>query len=123
MPNIKSSIRSVKTDAERRAKNAPIKAAIRNAARKVVAVTETGSPEEAKATFATATGLIDKASRKGIIHKNAANRKKSRLAKKSQCYGLISTAIKACSFEQAFYFLQNTLYLILIKAFVILFLL
>ena len=35
MPNIKSSIRSVKTDAERRAKNAPIKAAIRNAARKV----------------------------------------------------------------------------------------
>ena len=82
MPNIKSSIRSVKTDAERRAKNAPIKAAIRNAARKVVAVTETGSPEEAKATFATATGLIDKASRKGISHKNAANRKKSRLAKK-----------------------------------------
>jgi small subunit ribosomal protein S20 len=77
LPNIKSSIRSVKTDAERRAKNAPIKAAIRNAARKVVAVTETGSP-----TFATATGLIDKASRKGIIHKNAANRKKSRLAKK-----------------------------------------
>ena len=60
MPNIKSSIRSVKTDAERRAKNAPIKAAIRNAARKVVAVTETGSPEEAKATFATATGLIAK---------------------------------------------------------------
>ena len=38
MPNIKSSIRSVKTDAERRAKNAPIKAAIRNAARKVVAL-------------------------------------------------------------------------------------
>ena len=103
MPNIKSSIRSVKTDAERRAKNAPIKAAIRNAARKVVAVTETGSPEEAKATFATATGLIDKASRKGIIHKNAANRKNQDLLK-SQCYGLISTAIKACSFEQAFIF-------------------
>jgi len=52
LPNIKSSIRSVKTDAERRAKNAPIKAALRNAARK------------------------------GIIHKNAAARKKSRLAKK-----------------------------------------
>ena len=51
MPNIKSSIRSVKTDAERRAKNAPIKAAIRNVARKVVAVTMTGSQEEAQATF------------------------------------------------------------------------
>ena len=68
MPNIKSSIRSVKTDAERRAKNAPVKAAIRNIARKVVALTETGTQEDAKAT--------------GIIHKNAANRRKSRLAKK-----------------------------------------
>lgn len=82
MPNIKSSIRSVKTDAERRAKNAPIKAALRNASRKVVALTETGAQEDAKATLATASGLIDKAARKGIIHKNTAARKKSRLAKK-----------------------------------------
>lgn len=82
MPNIKSSIRSVKTDAERRAKNTPIKAALRNASRKVVALTETGAQEDAKATLATASGLIDKAARKGIIHKNAAARKKSRLAKK-----------------------------------------
>lgn len=82
MPNIKSSIRSVKTDAERRAKNGPIKAAMRNAARKVVAVAETGTKEEAQATFVTASGLIDKAARKGIIHKNAAARHKSRLAKK-----------------------------------------
>lgn len=82
MPNIKSSIRSVKTGAERRAKNAPIKAALRNASRKVVALTETGAQEDAKATLATASGLIDKAARKGIIHKNAAARKKSRLAKK-----------------------------------------
>ena len=36
MPNIKSSIRSVKTDAERRAKNAAVKSQIRTAARKTV---------------------------------------------------------------------------------------
>ena len=82
MPNIKSSIRSVKTDAERRAKNAPIKAALRNAARKVEAQAATGAKEDAQATMAAATGLLDKAARKGIIHKNAAARKKSRLAKK-----------------------------------------
>ena len=82
MPNIKSSIRSVKTDAERRAKNAPIKAALRNASRKVVAVAETGTKEVAQTTFVHATGLLDKAARKGIIHKNAAARKKSRLAKR-----------------------------------------
>ena len=78
MPNIKSSIRSVKTDAERRAKNAPIKAALRNASRKVEALTKTGAKEDAQATMATASGLLDKA----IIHKNAAARKKSRLAKR-----------------------------------------
>ena len=82
MPNIKSSIRSVKTDAERRAKNAPIKAALRNAARKVEALAANGAKEDAQATMAAATGLLDKAARKGIIHKNAAARKKSRLAKR-----------------------------------------
>ena len=82
MPNIKSSIRSVKTDAERRAKNAPVKAAVRNASRKVVALTETAAKEDAQATLAVASGLLDKTARKGIIHKNAAARKKSRLAKK-----------------------------------------
>jgi small subunit ribosomal protein S20 len=87
LPNIKSSIRSVKTDAERRAKNAPMKAALRNASRKVVALTEAGAQEDAKVTFATASGLIDKAARKGIIHKNAAARKKSRLAKKINAMG------------------------------------
>ncbi|MEG1345722.1 MAG: 30S ribosomal protein S20 [Acidaminococcaceae bacterium] len=81
LPNIKSSIRSVKTDAERRAKNAPIKAALRIASRKVVAISEAGAQEEAQATLVAATGLLDKAARKGIIHKNAAARKKSRLAK------------------------------------------
>ncbi len=82
MPNIKSSVRSVKSDAERRARNSMAKSALRNASRKVLALTENGTKEEAQLTFATATGLIDKAARKGIIHKNTAARKKSRLAKK-----------------------------------------
>ncbi len=82
MPNIKSSIRSVKTDAERRAANSATKSEMRNAARKVVALSETGAKAEAQATLVTASGLLDKAARKGIIHKNAAARKKSRLAKK-----------------------------------------
>ena len=82
MPNIKSSIRSVKTDAERRAANSATKSEMRNAARKVVDLSETGAKAEAQATLVTASGLLDKAARKGIIHKNAAARKKSRLAKK-----------------------------------------
>ena len=79
MPNIKSSIRSVKTDAERRAKNAPVKAAIRNIARKVVALTETGTQEDAKATYVTASGLIDKAARTLQTAENPDLQKKSML--------------------------------------------
>ena len=82
MPNIKSSVRSVKTDAERRAKNAPVKSALRGASRKVVELAAGGAKEEAQAKLVVASSLIDKAARKGVIHKNAAARKKSRLAKK-----------------------------------------
>ena len=51
MPNIKSSIRSVKTDAERRAKNAQVKSQVRTATRKTVEAVAAGQAEEAKAAF------------------------------------------------------------------------
>ncbi len=82
MPNIKSSIRSVKSDALRKAANSAAKSRVRNAARKVEASVAAGAKEEAAAKLVTATSLLDKVARKGIIHKNAAARKKSRLAKK-----------------------------------------
>ena len=46
MPNIKSSIRSVKTDAERRAKNAAVKSQIRTASRKTVEAVQAGAVED-----------------------------------------------------------------------------
>lgn len=82
MPNIKSSVRSVKTDAERRAKNAAVKSAVRTAARKVMEAIEAGKAEEAKALLVQASKTIDTAAAKGVFHKNAASRKKSRLARK-----------------------------------------
>ena len=51
MPNIKSSIRSVKTDAERRAKNAAEKSAVRTAAKKVEAQVAEGQKAEAEVTL------------------------------------------------------------------------
>lgn len=82
MPNIKSSIRSVKTDAERRAKNAQVKSQIRTATRKTVEAVAAGQAEEAKAAFIKATSVIDKAANKGVLHKNTAARKKANLAAK-----------------------------------------
>ena len=82
MPNIKSSIRSVKTDAERRAKNAQVKSQVRTATRKTVEAVAAGQAEEAKAAFIKATSIIDKAANKGVLHKNTAARKKANLAAK-----------------------------------------
>ncbi|HWR30404.1 MAG TPA: 30S ribosomal protein S20 [Negativicutes bacterium] len=82
MPQIKSSIRSVKTDAERRAKNFAVKSSVKTAVRKTVETAAAGKVDEATTLLAKAASTIDKAASKGILHKNAAARKKSRLAKK-----------------------------------------
>lgn len=81
MPNIKSSVRSVKTDALRKANNFPVKSILRGVTRKVTESIEAGDQATAKETFVKVSSIADKAARKGIIHKNAAARKKSRLAK------------------------------------------
>jgi len=82
LPNIKSSERSVKTDAERRAKNFAVKSTIKTVTRKVVEAVNAGKADEAKTLLTTASSTIDKAAAKGVLHKNAAARKKSRLARK-----------------------------------------
>lgn len=82
MPNIKSSILSVKSDEKRRAKNFAEKSRVRTASRKVTAAIEAGNADEAKANLQAACKTIDQAAANHVYHKNAANRKKSRLARK-----------------------------------------
>lgn len=82
MPNIKSSERSVKTDAERRARNFAVRSTIRTVSRKVAESVAAGNQDEAKALLINASKTIDKAASKGVVHKNTAARKKSRLARK-----------------------------------------
>ena len=82
MPQIKSSIRSVKTDAERRARNFAVKSTVKTAVRKTVETAAAGKADDATTLLAKAASTIDKAASKGVLHKNAAARKKSRLAKK-----------------------------------------
>ena len=82
MPNIKSSERSVKTDAERRAKNFAVRSTVKTATRKTNEAVEGGKADDAQALLIKASSVIDKAVAKGVIHKNAAARKKSRLARK-----------------------------------------
>ncbi|ALP38313.1 30S ribosomal protein S20 [Paenibacillus sp. NRS-1782] len=82
MPNIKSAIKRVKTNDKRRALNASQKSALRTAVKAADTALVNNEAENATAAFKVASQKLDKAVTKGLIHKNAAARKKSRLAKK-----------------------------------------
>ncbi|CAM4230674.1 small subunit ribosomal protein S20 [Paenibacillus endophyticus] len=82
MPNIKSAIKRVKTSEKRRALNASQKSALRSAVKSADQAIAGTDVEAAKAALIAATIKLDKAATKGLIHKNAASRKKSRLAKR-----------------------------------------
>ncbi|MFO7315622.1 MAG: 30S ribosomal protein S20 [Bacilli bacterium] len=81
MPNIKSAIKRVKTTKKANVANAQAKSAMRTAVKKAEQAIASGA-DNAQELVIQATKALDKAASKGLIHKNAASRKKSRLAKK-----------------------------------------
>jgi small subunit ribosomal protein S20 len=83
MPNIKSAIKRVKTTEARNAQNTTAKSAMRTAVKKVEAAVTLNDAAASKEALVVAASKLDKAAAKGLIHKNAAARKKSRLMKKS----------------------------------------
>ncbi len=82
MPNIKSAIKRVSVIEKKTARNNMIKTGYRTAVKKFEKAVEEANVEEATKLFAEATKKIDQACTKGVIVKNTASRKKSRLAKK-----------------------------------------
>jgi small subunit ribosomal protein S20 len=82
MPNIKSAIKRVNVNEKRRLRNASQKSALRTAIKTFETAADGSNVDSATTALVNATKKIDKAATKGLIHKNTANRKKSRLAKK-----------------------------------------
>jgi small subunit ribosomal protein S20 len=82
VPNIKSAIKRVKITRTRTLRNAAAKSALRTAIKKFELAVANKELESAKDLLQKASRSLDKAVTKGIIHKNAAARKKSRLTKK-----------------------------------------
>lgn len=80
LPNIKSAIKRVEVTKKKNLRNRMVKSAMRTTVKKYEAAVAAGTAD-AKA-LATVQGAVDKAATKGVIHKNAANRKKARLAKR-----------------------------------------
>ena len=82
MPNIKSSKKSVKTDAKTTLLNNVYTAKVKNSIKKCEKAIKEGNKEVANNTLKTVISNIDKACSKGLIKKNTCDRQKARLNKK-----------------------------------------
>ena len=77
MPNIKSMKKDLKRNAKKNERNTSAKSALKTFIKKA----RTATGEEAAKAVSLATKHLDKAAERGIIHKNQAARRKSRLMK------------------------------------------
>ena len=81
MANIKSQIKRNRQNEKRRLANKAVRSELRTRVKGALVAAETGA-ENAEVAAGIAMKRIDKAANKGVIHKNAAARRKSRLAKR-----------------------------------------
>jgi small subunit ribosomal protein S20 len=80
MANIKSQIKRNKQNEARRLRNKAVRSELKTRVKVAVKAAETGAEDQAEKAR-LAVKRLDMAAAKGVIHKNAASRKKSRLAK------------------------------------------
>lgn len=80
MPNIKSAIKRVKVSEKKNLRNRMVKSEVKTSIKKFEQAIAANNIEEATKLYPTVSGEIDQAASKGVIHKNTADRKKSRLA-------------------------------------------
>ena len=82
MANIKSQIKRNRQNEARRQRNKSERSRLRTLTKRLTDALETGDQDAAQEAYRDAAQAYDKAAAKGIIHKNKASNKKSRLAKK-----------------------------------------
>jgi len=81
LANIKSAMKRARQNDKRHARNRTYVAGTRTRIRRVKALIQSGELDQAQAALQEAAKSLDKAAEKGIIHKNNAARRKSRLFK------------------------------------------
>ncbi len=79
MANKKSAIKRLRSADRRRLRNRVYRVGARTAVKKARQAMDSGDPERAREAVRAAASALDKAAEKGIIHKNNAARRKSRL--------------------------------------------
>lgn len=81
MANIKSQIKRNRQNEKRRLRNRAVRGSARSAVRNARAAILEGDVATSKEAVLDAISRLDKAAEKGVIHKNNAARRKSRLMK------------------------------------------
>jgi small subunit ribosomal protein S20 len=83
MANIRSQIKRNRQNERQRERNKAVRSELRTRTKKALEAVEAGA-DDAEELVRQANRQIDKAASKGVIHANAAARRKSRLTKKLQ---------------------------------------
>ena len=81
MANIKSAKKRIRVIARKTLRNKIVKSQTKTAIKRFLAAVESGDKDLARAALTRAISAVDRAATKGILHKNNASRKKSRLTK------------------------------------------
>lgn len=79
MPNIKSAKKRVLVAKARRDRNMADKTKMKNQLKKFAAACADGNKKAAERELNAAVSILDKTAAKGVIHRNAADRRKSNL--------------------------------------------
>jgi small subunit ribosomal protein S20 len=82
VPNIKSVAKDVKKSRELRLRNVATKSRIKTLVKGTKAAIDSNDADKAGKMLLETLSTVDKAAKRGIIHKNAAARRKSRIMKK-----------------------------------------
>jgi small subunit ribosomal protein S20 len=80
MAKITSAVKRAKQAEANRVRNRAVKSTVLTATKKVREAVAAGNKDEAKKLLSAFSSTVDKAAKKGVVPKNTASRKKSRLA-------------------------------------------
>jgi small subunit ribosomal protein S20 len=81
LANTRSAEKRNRQSQKRRLRNQAVRTRVKSAVRKARETLEGGGGADAKQAFAAASRLLDQAAAKGVMHRNTASRRISRLAK------------------------------------------
>ena len=87
MANIKSQIKRIRTNEKRRQRNLAVKSELKTLVRRTREAVEAGDKEAAIEALRIASRKLDKAVSKGVIHRNQAANRNSKLARRVQSLG------------------------------------